>query len=93
MLTQDAVRTQLDAIADEILQTPGIYHELFSRLYSARIQHWINRTSFEDATLIARVAENDPDYLGDIESEIEMPEPFTFGSGEPIFNPNWDVSY
>ena len=93
MLTRDAVRVQLDAIADEILQTPGIYHELFAREYSARVHNWINHASREDAELIARIAENDPDYLGDIESEIEMPDPVVFSNREPLFNPNWDVSY
>jgi hypothetical protein len=93
MLTQDAVRKQLDAIANDVSQTPGIYHELFSRVFSARIHQWIRNVSDADADLIARVAENDPDYLGDIESEIEMPDPVIYAKSPMIFNPDWDVTY
>ena len=98
MLTKDAVRVQLDAIANEVSATPGIYYELYSRVFSARVQNWIRSVPSTDAILIEHVAENDPDYLGDIESEIEMPEPFVFdrsdfGKPEAMFNPDWDVSY
>jgi hypothetical protein len=93
MLTKDAVRVQLDTIANEVSATPGIYYELYSRVFSARVQSWIRSVPSADALLIERVAENDPDYLGDVESEIEMPEPFIFGKSDAIFNPDWDVSY
>ena len=93
MLTQDAVRKQLDAIAHDVSQAPGIYHELFSREFSVRIHQWIRSVPSTDADLIAQVAENDPDYLGDIESEIEMPDPSVYAKSQMIFNPDWDVTY
>ena len=93
MLTRDAVRVQLETIANEVSQTPGIYYELFSRVFSERVQQWIRSVDATDAALIERIAENDPDYLGDIASEIEMPEPMFYGKSETLFNPNWDVSY
>ena len=93
MLTRDAVRVRLDAIANEVSQTPGIYYELYSRVFSERIHQWMRSVDATDAVLIERIAENDPDYLGDIASEIEMPEPMLYGKSEALFNPNWDVSY
>ena len=100
MLTQDVVRTQLDAIADEVSQQPGIYYELFSRLFSARVQNWIRRVPSSDAALIERIAENDPDYLTELdEVDIEIAESVSApmldvpASREAMFNPDWDVSY
>jgi hypothetical protein len=100
MLTQDAVRNRLDAIADEISQEPGIYYELFSRLYSVRVHNWIRSVPGNDAALIERVAENDPDYLVDVdEVDIEISsslfEPVLDGPSarEALFNPDWDMSY
>lgn len=93
MLTRDAVRLQLDAIANEVSRAPGIYYELFSRIFSERVHQWIRSVDAADAALIERVAENDPDYLGDVASEIEMPEPVLYGKSAALFNPDWDVSY
>lgn len=100
MLTQDSVRNRLDAIADEVSQEPGIYYELFSRLFSARVQNWIRSVPSSDRALIERVAENDPDYLTDVdEVDIEIsasvfePTLDIQPSHEAIFNPDWDVSY
>jgi hypothetical protein len=87
MLTQDAVRQQLEAIADEISQSPGMYYELYSRLFSARVRNWMRMTSGADMALIARVAGNDPDYRVDAGMELPARNP------EPILNPDWDVSY
>ncbi|MET0377883.1 MAG: hypothetical protein ABW049_02735 [Spongiibacteraceae bacterium] len=98
MLTQDAVRNRLDAIADEVSQEPGIYYELFSRLFSVRVHNWIRSVSSPDAALIARLAENDPDYLSDVdEVDLEISasifQPALDNQREAIFNPDWDVSY
>ena len=100
MLTQDAVRTRLDAIADEVSLEPGIYYELFSRLFSARVQNWIRSAPNSDRALIERIAENDPDYLTDVdEVDLEIsasvfePTLDIRPPPEAIFNPDWDVSY
>lgn len=89
MLTQDAVRSRLDTIADEVSQAPGIYYELYSRLFSARVQRWIHGVPSTDAAVIAQVAQNDPDYLGNVDSADLMPAIFSAAQ----FNPDWDVTY
>lgn len=89
MLTQDAVRSQLDAIADEVSRSPGIYYELYSRLFSARVQRWIHGVPSADAAVIAQVASNDPDYLGEVDNTDLMPQIFSAAQ----FNPDWDVTY
>jgi hypothetical protein len=94
MLTQDAVRHHLNAIADELAHQPGIYYELFARKFSERVQHWIHSVPHADAELIEFVAQNDPDYLAvadelDAEIAATIAEP----TCEPLFNPDWDVSY
>lgn len=97
MLTQHIVRNKLDAIAAEVLQMPGIYYELYSRLFSQRVQEWMLNVSRPEAILIERVAELDPDYcphIGRTEYEyadIELPLPHT--STGMAFNPAWDMQY
>ena len=99
MLTQDAVRSQLDHIANEISRSPGIYYELYSRLFSSRVNHWIRSTPESDAAVIERVAQNDPDYLAvadEIDAEIaaSIANPICETLSEKnSFNPDWDMSY
>lgn len=92
MLTQHEVRTQLDTIANEVAQAPGLYYELYSRLFSVRVQGWIQTAPKSEADLIQRIAENDPDYLTDIDAELAellaaQPRPTA------LFNPAWDMDY
>ena len=94
MLTQEAVRSQLDTIANELSRQPGIYYELFSLLFSARVHNWILSVPGAEACLIERVAENDPDYLAEIdEIDIDITRSIAAPEGEAIFNQDWDVSY
>lgn len=95
MLTQHIVRSRLDAIAAEILQQPGIYYELYSRLFSQRVQAWMQNTSRPEAILIESVAELDPDYCpqrAEFEyAEADVPPPRN--SMSMLFNPAWDMQY
>lgn len=96
MLTQYAVRTKLDMIAAEVLQMPGIYYEMYSRLFSQRVQEWMKEVSRPEAVLIESVAELDPDYcphLERIEFEYSENDIATRRSNGPLFNPAWDVQY
>lgn len=88
MLTQHDVRLQLNTLANEILQSPGMYYELYSRLLSERIRRWMDSVDDYDAAVIETVAERDPDYMADVEVLVALHTP----SGV-IFNPAWDVSY
>lgn len=97
MLTQYAVRTKLDMIAAEVLQMPGIYYEMYSRLFSQRIQDWMNDVSRPEAVLIESVAELDPDYCPHLErSEFEYSDSEAVAprrNNAMLFNPAWDVQY
>ena len=94
MLTQDAIRHQLDTIANELALQPGIYYELFSRKFTERVQRWIRNAPSGDAALIEQVAGNDPDYLAAIdELDVEIARTIAEPEREPLFNPDWDVSY
>lgn len=88
MLNQHEVRKQLDTLANEVLQPSGLYYELYSRLFSERVQRWIETAPKTDAELIRRVAEQDPDYLADVEMMAHM-----HAKRAPLFNPAWDVDY
>jgi hypothetical protein len=89
MLTQQAVQERLNRIADELSRAPGMYYELYSRLFSERINFWIHTAPRTEATMIERVAQNDPDYTADIEPESALQSPY----GAALFNPAWDVQY
>lgn len=97
MLTQTIVRNKLDAIAAEVLQMPGIYYELYSRLFSERVHEWMQNVSRPEAILIERVAELDPDFcphLARVEyeyAELEVPTYRT--SASVLLNPAWDMQY
>ena len=97
MLTQHIVRAQLDAIAAEVLQMPGMYYELYSRVFSQRVREWLQSVPRAEAVLIERVAELDPDYCPHLENdEIEYPEADVVAhraNVKPLFNPAWDVQY
>jgi hypothetical protein len=99
MLTQHEVRTQLDAIANEVAQTPGLYYELYSRLFSRRVQGWIQTAPQPDARVIQHIAENDPDYLIHIDTEsasinTELAELLVAQAQYPLpVNPAWDMDY
>ncbi len=97
MLTQHIVRTRLDTIAAEILQMPGIYDELYSRLFSQRVQEWLQSVSRPEAILIESVAELDPDYCPHFErTEFEYTDadiPMHHAKTPLMFNPAWDVQY
>lgn len=96
MLTQYAIRTKLDMIAAEVLQMPGIYYEMYSRLFSQRVQDWMKEVSRPEAVLIESVAELDPDYcphLGRIEFEYSDNDMAARRSSQALFNPAWDVQY
>ncbi|HSB96169.1 MAG TPA: hypothetical protein VLC91_06965 [Spongiibacteraceae bacterium] len=88
MLTQHEVRMQLDTIATEVLQSPGIYYELYSRIFSQRVQQWMHSVAAGDAKLIQRVAECDPDYLSDLEIAAPL-----HSKPSALFNPAWDMDY
>jgi hypothetical protein len=85
---------QLDTIATEVLQSPGIYYELYSRIFSQRVQQWMHSVAASDARLIQRVAECDPDYLSDMEvaPEVEMLASL-HAKPNLLFNPAWDMDY
>lgn len=87
MLTQQTVQDRLNVIADEISRSPGMYYELYSRLFSERIKSWINSAPVVDATVIEHVAVNDPDYLPDIEI-TDAPVRACW-----LSNPAWDMEY
>lgn len=97
MLTQHSVRTQLDTIAEEILRLPGIYSELYTRLFSRRVRAWMRRVPRDEARVIEAVAELDPDYCPEVEpvdvdcADVEVSA--YRGSAGMIFNPAWDVQY
>lgn len=94
MLTQHEVRTQLDTIANEVAQTPGLYYELYSRLFSRRVQGWIQTAPQPDARVIQHIAENDPDYLIHIDTESADIELLVAQSQQAQpFNPAWDMDY
>ncbi len=97
MLTQYAVRTKLDMIAAEVLRTPGIYYEMYTRQFSNRVQDWMKSVSRPEAILIESVAELDPDYcphLSRTEFEYSDAELSSHRvSSGPLFNPAWDVQY
>ena len=95
MQTQQSIRRRLETIAAEILQTPGMYHELFSRLYSERVQRIIDTAHPADADLIQRMAEQDPDYapVTDLTDAADMDLLATASRTGPLFNPAWDVQY
>jgi hypothetical protein len=97
MFTQHIVRTKLDAMAAEILQQPGIYYELYSRLFSQRVKTWMQSVSRSEAILIESVAELDPDYCPHferIEFEYADTELSTHRANKtPLFNPAWDMQY
>lgn len=97
MLTQHAIRTKLDIIAAEVLKMPGIYYELYSRLFSQRVHEWMQGVTRPEAVLIEGVAELDPDYCPHFEhAEFEYAESDTpmhrLNSGA-LFNPAWDMQY
>lgn len=98
MLTQHIVRTRLDAIAADVLQMPGMYYELYSRVFSQRVRTWLESAPRAEAVLIERVAELDPDYCPHLHGdEIEYPETDTVvhrtKADNRLFNPAWDVQY
>lgn len=87
MLTQQVVQDRLNAIADEISRSPGMYYELYFRLFSQRIRGWIATVPEADASVIERVAGNDPDYSPDIEITTAP------AHATRRFNPAWDMEY
>lgn len=97
MLTRQAIRQRLDAIADEILEAPGIYQELYSRLFSLQVKQWAARCGHRDAALIETVASEEcPDYSADFDDEVlpaQVPPALFAVDSRPLFNPDWDVSY
>lgn len=90
MLTQHSIQTRLDTIANEVSQTPGLYYELYSRLFSVRVHEWMRRVSPAEAELIQQVAAEDPDYLPDFQL---MPPPYAYARSAQAFNPAWDMDY
>lgn len=94
MLTQDSIRDRLNHIANELAHEPGIYYELYSRKFSERVHHWMRSTSGTEAALIEQVAENDPDFLATTDTlDAEITATIANPQREPLFNPDWDVSY
>jgi|GEM_PF-2980337 len=89
MLTQQTIQERLDAIAEEVSRSPGMYYELYSRLFSERVKRWICTVPGTDAVLIERVADNDPDYS----AEVDISEPAPTAPIGILFNPAWDVEY
>jgi hypothetical protein len=77
-------------IANEVSQTPGLYYELYSRLFSARVHDWMRTVSAAEAELIQRIASEDPDYLPALEI---MAPVYAYGRSAPSFNPAWDMDY
>jgi hypothetical protein len=90
MLTQHSIQTRLDMIANEVSQTPGLYYELYSRLFSTRVHEWMRAVSPADATLIQRIATEDPDYLPNFEI---MAPVYAYARPAQSFNPAWDMDY
>jgi hypothetical protein len=88
MLTPNDILSRLDSLAEEVLHVPGLYDELFSRIFSDRVHTWIKTAPEKDAELIRCIAAQDPDYLSASELIAEKPIP-----PEPMFNPAWDVDY
>ncbi len=84
MLTQQDVRLQLDAIADEVAKSPNVYYELFSRLFSERVQRWMRSVPRTEASVIRSVVERDPDYSANLA---------TLAKQSLLFNPAWDFDY
>lgn len=101
MLTQHEVRSQLDTIANEVAQEPGLYYELYSRLFSQRVRGWIQTVPQAEAGLIQRIAENDPDYRATIDTELVPIDieraVIEMLAAQPTqhfpFNPAWDMDY
>jgi hypothetical protein len=90
MLTQYSIQTRLDVIANEVSQIPGLYYELYSRQYSARVHDWMRTVSPADAELIQRVAAEDPDY----QPNVGMMAPvYAYARPAQSFNPAWDMDY
>lgn len=93
MLTQYGIQTQLDVIANEVSQMPGLYYELYSRLFSQRVHQWMQTVSPAHAELINRVASEDPDYLSDLElPDAGLMAPL-YARSTMQFNPAWDMDY
>jgi hypothetical protein len=90
MLTQYSIQTRLDMIANEVSQTPGLYYELYSRLFSVRVHEWMRTVSPGDTELIQSIAAKDPDYLPDFEL---LPPAYVYARSAPSFNPAWDMDY
>jgi hypothetical protein len=98
MLTQYGIQAQLDAIANEVSQMPGLYYELYSRMFSERVHQWMRSTSPTQAELILRVASEDPDFLQDLEIPVHAYARAPKGGRAltrpaAMFNPAWDVEY
>lgn len=103
MLTQYGVQAQLDMIANEVSNMPGLYYELYSRLFSERVHRWMQTVSPAHAELIHKVASEDPDYIADLElheSDIQDSGMQDCGIRVPVyvlptqqFNPAWDMDY
>jgi hypothetical protein len=77
-------------IANEVSQTPGLYYELYSRLFSVRVHEWMRTVSPAEAELIQRIAGEDPDYLPDFEL---MAPVYAYAQNSQSFNPAWDMDY
>lgn len=89
MLTQYGIQTQLDLIANEVSQMPGLYYELYCRIFSDRVHAWMQSVPPAEADMIHRVALEDPDFLPDV--ELMVPPPY---ARQPLsFNPAWDMEY
>jgi len=90
MLTQQEVRIRFDNIASEILSSPGMYYELYSRLFSERVQFWKDFASADEARVIQQVADRDPDFKP---PEQQAQWFMGMSASTPMFNPAWDLSY
>jgi hypothetical protein len=88
MLTQYGIQAQLDMIANEVSQMPGLYYELYSRIYSDRVHQWMRSVSPAQAEMIQQIAEEDPDFLPDV--ELMVPP---YARHTSSFNPAWDMEY
>lgn len=93
MLTPREVRMQLDALANEVAQPAGLYYELYSRLFSERVEDWIETVPPSEAELIRREAQRDFDYSMGAEIVARAPVQREFLQREPLFNPAWDLDY
>lgn len=92
MLTQQAVQERLDAIADEISRSPGMYYELYARLFSQRVKSWIDAAPGDEARTIEHIAQYDPDYSADVEFS-DLDPVVARASARRLFNPAWDMEY